>query len=186
MTNYYTIHVLTSNVKMKIGYRNGKFFKLEKISGKLSIKQHDQIGIILPKLEKEIQDYQVKWKGKVSYIKVNQKKTLYTLFLEAWFNFYNDLMGIKPSHNAAEGKHLKKIIKYIKSIEPVDDDALKLWEVILTNWNRLESFYRNNADLKFISSQINKIFQNVKRINEEGAANVNADYLRTIKRDLQS
>ena len=175
MTIHYKIHIKSYNTNLRVSYRNGKFFKVEKLTGKLTDIQVHQIGVIIPPHENHIESYQNKFKDKITITLIKKDKTLYTEFLEAWFSFYDDLMGMKPNHNAADGNHLKKIIRYLKAIEPNDADAMNLWQLILTNWNSLDSFYKNSADLKFISSQINKIFQNVKRINIT-TANDNGDF----------
>lgn len=186
MTNHYKVHIIIANATLKVSYRNGKFFKLEKLTGKLTEDQVKKIGFVVPPLEDQMKAFEGQWKDKVSYTPIEKKTTVYNQFLDTWFSFYDGLMGMKPQFNAADGNHLKKIINYLKTIEPSDTDALNLWQLILTNWNSLDDFYKNNADLKFISSQINKIFQNVKRISENGQSGISADYLERIKRDLQS
>ncbi|MBI9063290.1 MAG: hypothetical protein JEZ14_15015, partial [Marinilabiliaceae bacterium] len=68
------------------------------------------------------------------------------------------------------GGSLKQIGKHLTSISGGSAEALAAWEYILHNWNQLDPFYRNNADLKFINSQLNKILNLLKNGKQTGKA----------------
>ncbi len=184
MTKHYKIHIISNNTNLKVSYRNGKFFKLEKLTGKLTDEQIRKIGAIIPPHENVVENYQ--FTGKITIIPIEKTKTLYTAFLDAWFAFYDNFMGIKPRFNGTDGKHLKSIINYLTELSQDEKEALSIWQLILHSWDNLDDFYKNSADLKFISSQINKILINVKANHKTGSKTVSSDYIKSVMRDLQS
>ncbi len=184
MTNHYLLKIEQGGAQLKLSYRAGRFFRLERISGRLSKEQLMRIGYILPYREDEIADINKLYKGKLCYRKIVKEKSLYSQFAEEWFAFYERLMGVQYRFNGADGKALKSIISYLKAITGDEAQALALWQALLSSWDKLDDFYKNNADLKFINSQLNKILNHVKRINKTGNGGLNAAYLEGIKRDL--
>jgi hypothetical protein len=166
MTNHYKIHIKSCNTNLKVTYRNTRFLKLEKLTGKLTEEQVKSIGALIPPTEKDIEQHKQNLGHLITITPIVKVKTLYTEFLDEWFAFYDEFMKIKPRFNAADGKSLKAIIKYLTEISQDEKEALQLWKIILQNWNKLDDFYKKSADLKFISSQINKILINVKGINK--------------------
>ncbi|WP_438710838.1 hypothetical protein ACSTS3_19565 [Aquimarina muelleri] len=166
MTNHYKIHIKSCNTNLKVTYRKGSFLKVEKLTGKLTDKQVKSIGALIPPTEGNIKLYKTIHENIIIITSIEKAKTLYTEFLDDWFAFYDDFMKIKPRFNATDGKHLKAIIKYLTEISQGEKEALELWKIILNNWGKLDDFYKKSADLKFISSQINKILINVKGVNK--------------------
>jgi hypothetical protein len=166
MTKHYKIHIKSCNTNLKVTYRNGSFLKVEKLTGKLTNEQVKSIGVLIPPTENNIEFYKRDLQHIITITPIEKAKTLYTEFLDEWFAFYDDFMKIKPRFNAIDGKHLKAIIKYLTEISQDEKEALELWKIILSNWEKLDDFYKKSADLKFISSQINKILINVKGANK--------------------
>ena len=80
MTNNYKIHIITTNATLKLSYRNGKFFKLEKLTGKFTDVQVTKIGFVIPPTEDKIQEYKAHWKNKVTYTLIDKKKSLFHEF----------------------------------------------------------------------------------------------------------
>lgn len=186
MTKHYKIHIVINNAILKVSYRNGKFFKMEKLTGKLTDSQVKYIGLLIPPTEAKMDVFKTEFKEKATYTLIEKSKSIYAEFLDAWFSFYDRFMGVKPRFNGTDGKHLKQIIAYLKTLESTDEGALQLWKIILQNWDKLDDYYKKSADLKFINSQINKILINVKKTNNSSKGAVSDDYLTRIMRDLQS
>lgn len=166
MVAHYKLELVKSKAVLKVSYRNGKWFKLEQLRGKLNAEEIKHISRLIPPLETDLELFVVEFLEQATYTPIKSEKTLFSQFNGVWFTFYQNLNNIPPRFNAAEGNALKQIITYLKSIEPNDADALLLWQTILSNWHRLPEFYRSNADLKFINSQLNKIIQHVKGSNQ--------------------
>ena len=186
MINYYIVEALKDKVTLKVGYRSGKFLKLEKKKGKLSNEQVQKIGTIIPPLEKHIDHYRKHYDGRVSYQLLEKEKTLFTKFNDKWFAFYEAYTGISPKFNATEGNALKQIMGYLTKESSTETEALQLWQIILSKWKDLDEFHQKNTDLKYINSNLNRILNNVKRINTQDNGGVSDDYIDKIRRDLQS
>ncbi|AOR29566.1 hypothetical protein FORMB_25490 [Formosa sp. Hel1_33_131] len=166
MTNHYKIHIKSCSTNLKVTYRNNTFLKVEKLTGKLTDAQVKSIGALIPPTEKAIEQHTQNLGHLIIISPIIKVKSLYTEFLDEWFAFYDDFMKIKPRFNATDGRSLKAIIKYLTEISQDEKEALQLWKIILQNWHKLDNFYKKSADLKFISSQINKILINVKGVNK--------------------
>lgn len=186
MTNHYKIHIISTNATLKVSYRNGKFFRIEKLTGKLTDEQVKKIGVLIPPTNEQINEFRKSLSKKVTYTLIENKKTLYKQFNDVWFSFYEDFMGVKPRFNGTDGKHLKQIIRYLTELSQSENEALELWKIVLYNWKHLEDFHKQNTDLKYINSRINVILNNVKRISKTGSKTVSSDYLERVMRDLQS
>jgi hypothetical protein len=166
MTRHYKIHIISCNTNLKVTYRNNTFIKVEKLTGKLTDEQVNSIGALIPPKENHIEAYQKRLADKIVITLIEKKKTLYTQFNDAWHSFYYDYVGIKYRFNGVDGKHLKNIIKHFTDLHQDENEALEFWKMLLNNWNKLDDFYKKSPDLKFISSQINKILSNVKTANK--------------------
>lgn len=173
MTKHYQIEIVKTKTILRATYINDTFKKIERLRGKISKETLSKIGHIIPYNTEDISRLNKAYFGKVNYsVEPNKSQTIYTQFLNEWFCFYEDFMQVKPKFNATQGKHLKQIISYLKSISKDDTEALSIWKMILQTWHKLDDFYRKSADLKFINSQLNKILINVKEINQSTAANI--------------
>lgn len=173
MTTHYQIEIVKTKTILRVTYINNTFKKIERLRGKISKKTLNQIGHIIPYNSKDISRLNKVYLGKVNYsVEAKTNQTIYTQFLNEWFYFYEDFMQVKPNFNATQGKHLKQIINYLKSISKNDTEALNMWKMILQTWHKLDDYYRKSADLKFINSQINKILINVKEVNKNNSENV--------------
>lgn len=167
MISHYNIVIKATGSKLKVSYRAGHFFKIEKLTGKLDSNQVFKIGSIIPPLEYQIEAYGVQFKDKLSYHLIKPRKpTLYGLFVDEWLSFYDTNYQIQPRFNAVDGKGLKSIIAYLETIATGEEETLLLWKNILSNWMHLPKFFKDNPDIKFINSQINKIISHVKELNQ--------------------
>lgn len=181
----YTVTLHRTHTLLRLTYKKGELCKIEIKSGGLNSQQYQQLGAILPPQEEEIQYYQEQWKGNVSYTKDEPQTTsLYTLFLDEWFGFYNRLYGFPPKFSGADGKALKQIISYLKQVSAGESEAIATWQYLLGNWQKMDAFHQKNTDLKYINSQLNKILQNAKRGNNNTKQTYNNDFKREILQGL--
>ncbi len=168
MTNHYNIQLIATKTDLKVSYRDTKFRKLEHLRGKLDQDTMDKLGRIIPVSELNFAHFMIKYKGIISYLPIESKpKSLYSQFLEEWHRFYNQYMGIAPKFTGADGNALKQIISYLVKIAGSEQEAITLWQLLLSKWNTLNKFHQQNTDLKYINSQLNKILQNVKENNSQ-------------------
>lgn len=183
---HYILHIHKQNVKFKISYKNGSFFRMERVSGFLEGEAFLHVGKIIPTKESEIQYFIDTFDGKVSYTQLAQKpKTLYQEFVSSWHDFYQKQYGIEPRFNATEGRHLKQLIAYLKKITITHEEALTIWQQLLSNWEKLDDFHKRNPDLKYINSNINRIIENVKKPTSQ-KTRYSDDFKRKISESLQS
>lgn len=162
---------IVNDIKLKLSYRAGNLFRVEKIRGQLYEEQWQKIGLLLPPTEKDIGDFSVRLRGKIKYEYLLQEKSLYKQFVGAWFSFYNEREGHNPIYRPVEGKNMNGIISGLTCICGGDEmEALATWQAILATWDKMDAFYRNNTDLKFINSQLNKILAHAKRLSKENGA----------------
>ena len=162
---------IAGTIKLKLSYRAGKLFRVEKVRGQLEIDQWYKIGALLPPNENDIGDFAVRLKGKAYYECIVREKSLYERFVEAWFDFYEAEKGHKHIYRATEGKAMNGIIHALTGICYGDEaEALATWQAMLAIWPKMEKFYRNNADLRFINLNINRILAHARRISKENGA----------------
>ncbi|MBS9774996.1 MAG: hypothetical protein KGV59_07585 [Tenacibaculum sp.] len=166
MTHHYTIEIISKKLFFKATYRNNKFRKLEHLRGELDQEIMDAIGQTIPVNEDDIGDFNKKWFKRVNYqIEVKQAKSesLYKRFLDEWFNFYQQMNGIKPKFTGTDGKALNQIIGYFKQLTDTEDEALTGWQLILDNWEYLSDFHKKQVDIKYINSKLNVIITEIKQ-----------------------
>src|SRR5690606_16039769 len=116
MTNHYNIEIIETATHLKVTYRDNKFRKLEHLRGSLDDAMLRQLGRIIPRTETNIESFAMAYKDKVTYTKIQQEKSLYTLFLDEWINFFETFTGLPPKFTGMDGKSLKMIITYLKKI----------------------------------------------------------------------
>lgn len=165
MNSYYTIQSVKSGMKLKVTYRNKRFLKVECVSGTYDQVIIAYLGAILPVYEKDIEIKREEYNGRLVYEKIVKVQSLYSKFLNEWFLFYEGFKDIKPKFTGADGKQLKEIISYLKSVSADDNEALEVWKTILLKWVDLSEFHKKNTDLKYISSRLNVIIDEIKQSN---------------------
>lgn len=181
----YIVTIRSCAVVVKLIYKGGKFSKLEVKKGTLDGEYLKQIGLLIPPLESLIEEWQGSWGDRVSYREEEANPpSLYALFLDAWFAFYNRLFGVAPKFTGADGKALKQIIVYLTGNSADEEEALATWQYLLQNWQKLDEFHQRNTDLKYINSQLNKILQNAKRNNSKDKRTVSDSFKQRIFKGL--
>ena len=177
----YIVTIRSCAVVLKLTYKGGKFQKMEVKKGTLEGEYLKQIGLLVPPLESLIEEWQGRWGDRVSYGKEEANPpSLYALFLDEWFAFYNRLFGVAPKFTGADGNALKQIISYLTSNATDEEEALATWQYLLSNWQKMDDFHQRNTDLKYIKSQRNKILQNAKRGNSKGGVGVSDSFKREV------
>jgi hypothetical protein len=169
MNNY---EIQFTKARFVVSYSRGKLRKVEVKKGNLDL---ELLAEVVPDREDSIEPHDrfVKMEPKA-------KDQFFALARKAWMEFYRKQSGLDYRFLAADGKALKEIGKYMKEVSGSDEDALEAWKFILQRWNRLDPFYRKNADLKFVNSQLNKIINQLKNGTNTGqtASRNTADDLR--------
>ncbi|WP_027394195.1 hypothetical protein [Aquimarina latercula] len=167
MTTHYQAHIVVIGTVVKLTYQNGNFKRFEVVKkGKLAPVHLLNIGRIIPLTEKELTRFVLEKKGKVNYTVIEKNVSMYGQYTAVWFDFYRGFMDVEPNFTKVDGANLKRIMTYLEKISVNPEQALELWKAILHNWDHMDDFHKQNTDIKYIYSQINKIVQNVKRNNE--------------------
>jgi len=165
---HYTIHSPTTGRTLKISYKNGNFFRLEKTAGKkLTVKELMGIGLIVPPEESQITEYAESFKT-IEYTKVEKQASTYQQYVGAWHGFFERTMEYPPKFTGVDGKHLNQIKAHLTRISGSDAAGLELFSLILDNWHKLEDFHKANTDLKYINSRLNVILNAIKKANQTG------------------
>jgi len=174
MTNHYNIHLSKTKTDIKVTYRDNKFRKLEHLRGKFDQTMLNAIGRIIPVNETNFKAFKTEFESQVIYTAEQTKpKTIYSQFLSEWYAFYNKFVGFTPKFDGTDGRALKMIINYLKKLGGSEQEALVLWQLILSKWNTLSDFHQKNTDLKYINSQLNKIVYAVKHQSKTNAQGTN-------------
>ena len=161
----YTIHSPTTGRTLKVTYKKGNFWKLEKAAGKkLTVKELMRIGLIVPPDESEIPAYQQQYPS-LEYKKDEKEQSLYQQYVSAWHLFYNEFAQMPPKFTAIDGVNLKQIIKHLSNVGAGEKEGLVLFQQLLASWKKLEDFHQKNTDLKYINSQLNKLLNEVRKAN---------------------
>ena len=161
----YNIHSPTTGRTLKVTYKKGQFWKLEKVKGaKLKTTDLIKIGAIIPPTEAEIEDF-VKAYKTLDYTKEVKEQSIYQQYVSAWHLFYNEFADMPPKFGPIEGTNLKQIIKHLTNVGGSEPEGLLLFKQVLASWRKLEAFHQSNTDLKYINSRLNIILNEVKKAN---------------------
>lgn len=167
MTTSYTLNIRTKTETLGflVAYRNGTFKKLEHKKGIFSNNnQWRCLMMVIPDLEKHIETINKKYNGRVSFTKASREKTpsLYKGFMADYFSFYENQNSTKPKISGKEGMAMKNIISHLKDLCLDDTECRASWQLILSNWNTLDSFCQKQTSLKQIHTNINTIIKQIK------------------------
>lgn len=163
---HYILHIIKQNLKYRLSYKAGKFNRLERQSGFIDTEDWLHLTKVIPLLESDIQAYNDSLIDRVTITAIKRKpKSIWHQYVEAWKSFYQKHYGIEPKFDGVEGRHLKQLVAYLESVSSNPEEALTLWQALLSNWKSLDEFHQKNTDIKYINSNINRIIENVKRNN---------------------
>lgn len=159
------IHIIKQNNDFVATYSRNKFKSLEWKNGTLTAKEFSCIMNIVPMDLKFLNAFTIEWSGKIQYEKVVQatkSKSLFKELLDLYHEWYYHDTGIKPKIDGVTGKHLKQLIAYLRSQANDDSEVIVVFNLILSSWNSLPEFYRNQRELRQINSNINIILNTIK------------------------
>lgn len=110
--------------------------------------------------------------SKKPVVKKSEQKESCPVYKEAvdvYFSFYKDLNGVNPKFDVADGKSMKALISYFKSVHKDKSDGsdqnkyvLQNLKYIFDNWNKQVDFIRNQTKMTQINSNINNIINKLK------------------------
>jgi len=145
----------------------------------------DQIAYCQECLDKGGRDHQQMRAIKTSLILIDKLNLIppkidgadYQEFVRIYFDFRRN-RGAEPKMSGAAGKALKEIIVYLMKMEKINGDvkkALEAWEYVLSRWNDLSDFVRQQVGLTMINKHIEEILEQLRngRGNRKGAKSAN-------------
>lgn len=101
--------------------------------------------------------------------------SVYPIFSKAYDDFIKDTTGLPARFDGAEGKALKSIIAYLKTVATNKDDegALTAFQFILKNRARWDNFHQSQLKLTQINSNLINILNSIKngKLKTEHQAN---------------
>lgn len=170
MMTHYLIHSPTTGRTLKVSYKGGKFFRMEKTKGiAIPRVEMQRIGMVIPPTIEEVPDFQTIF-PKLDYTKIEPKQSMYQQYVSTWFAFYQNFRQLPPRFNKADGMHINQIKKHLTRLSDQDQEGLELFKLILDNWHKLEEFHKDNTDLKYINSRLNVILNAIKKAGQAGTA----------------
>ncbi len=162
MTRHYTVEITETTAKLKLTYRNGKFKRLEHLSGKINDSTIKEIGRIIPPKENDLEAFKQSFEGKINYTAEVKEKTLLTEFKDEWAAFHLQFRNFPAKINGAEINALKQIEKYLVEVSDNNKElALDSWKFILNNWKSLDAFHQKNTTLLYVNSKLTIIIANL-------------------------
>lgn len=166
------------NTRLWVWYRSGSLQKIELKKGKFTPEILKALHRFVPAHENNIEQVKANDDVEITQLSAGKSPSWYQQYVSAWFNFYTTQVGVKPKFDGAEGKALKSIIQYLDNESTGQQQAYNTFTAMLSNWHKLDDFYRLNMDLKFINSQLNKIIINLKYVTSKTTKGNSADNLR--------
>lgn len=108
--------------------------------------------------------------------KKEQAPKIFPKFMTAYYDWYKKNVGATPHITDVEGKNLKPIISYFIKItaDKAKEDglilneasnnemALRAWQYVLRNWDKLEPFYQHKMKISDINSNLSNIINNIR------------------------
>jgi hypothetical protein len=145
--------LINSLITADITYRRGKLAVIDVKKGTFDL---EMLSMLVPALEKNVDT-----RDMLKHEPKKQRSSFYQPARQMWMDFYWERCQIPYRFTAADGQSIVKIGNFLDNLDD-KAGALELWKQMLGSWDRLEPFYRNNLDLKFINGQLNKIINQLK------------------------
>ena len=95
-------------------------------------------------------------------MKKETTEPLFKNFMAFYFEWMEKEIGIKPQIDGGDGKALKSIIKYFRSISEDETAIIQVWETILINYKKWDNFHQKQLRLKQINSNLINIINSIK------------------------
>ena len=175
------ITLLKSKAVFIATYSAVRFQKLEWKSGKLKDGEFRFVLYAVPMHLEELSFFQKEWKDKVNYELIETTKSLHTQFLERYHQWYYDRFQIEPIIKPQDAQAVKFIKEALVKLGGTEEEALTVWDMILNNWDKQDTWYVNQTELPQIKRNLNVILKTLKhgKSNEQTgrqARNVSTDY----------
>jgi hypothetical protein len=90
----------------------------------------------------------------------------YSQFVDAYFEFYKNQVGVEYKFTALDGKAAKKILIYLEKVSK-NKDPIESWRFILQKYDRWDHFFKIQLKLNQIESNLPNILNNIR--NESGS-----------------
>lgn len=107
-----------------------------------------------------------------------EKNSIYSEAVKVYFRFYEDRNGVAPKFDSADGKSLKSILAYFKSLHKKKNDGsterdfiVGSLKFVFDNWESQVDFIRNQTKMTQINSNLNNIINRLK--NGKSTSNSN-------------
>lgn len=116
-----------------------------------------------------------------------EKNELYKSLLDLYFTWHEEKFGVIPKMDGANGKALKAIITYIRSIQKknnlpaTDEEVARGFETILRGWSRLDAFTQKKTRLIDINSNLQLIINTFKNGHAKRSAVADQELERLIE-----
>lgn len=101
-----------------------------------------------------------------SFAKKEKVTSEYSQFVDAYFEFYKNRVGIEYKFTAMDGKAAKNILIYLEKVSK-NKDPIESWRFILQKYDIWDHFYQNQLKLNQIESNLPNILNNIR--NESGS-----------------
>ena len=181
MINKYNVEIkgTTQFLSLEVSYKNGNFYSLKRKKG--SHTNWVRLMSAIPYKEEGIAGVMARIQQVVFTVIAKKAPSLFTEFQNEFFEFYKEKTDLQYNFRPVDGFALKGIITHIQKHCNTADDALATWQVVLSNWDVQEDFYKKQISLKQINGNLNDILRNIKNGKQDtkkGTANSYADDIR--------
>lgn len=172
------------NYRFKLWYKNGNFHRLERLSGFLPEKQYSALMVLVPQAERLLDGLATQYMNRgIVYEKHAKAISTHARFIDAYcqwyFNRFKIEVIIKPQDAAA--------IKFIKNalikLSGSEVESLVVWQLILSNWDKQDTWYIPQTELTQIKRNLNIILKTLKhgkQDNKTQAGNVSDDFRKSL------
>ena len=98
---------------------------------------------------------------------------LYVNCMAVYDGFIKQYTGLPPKIDGAQGKALKSIIVYLKTVAKVKDindsevAVVNAFDYVFANWDKLDSFYQSQTKLTQINSNLQILLQQLRNGNSK-------------------
>lgn len=100
-----------------------------------------------------------------------QSSGLHQSLIKLYFEWHEKKIGIKPQFDGSDGTALKQIIKYFESLESGEENVIKNFSALLSNFDKWDKFHKGQTRLRQINSNLTNIInllKNGKSITRNG------------------
>lgn len=94
-----------------------------------------------------------------------EQDNAWKFFVDEWFKFYEERVGVKPKFDPAQAAALKSIKKHLEDVSTGNPEDS--WHYILKNWHKQDEWMQSQLDLKIINSKFNNVLNSLKNGNSK-------------------